>query len=129
MVQTRVDVHAVAAGPNGQPERARAMPGAEGLPRMRRVERALGRTVTVVPPTEGLIYRGQMVAYARGEDGHRYAVVNTGRDLSAFRTPDADLAPGRDVRAQAQHADADRRRRLVWRLGDDERQQKRERAK
>jgi type IV secretory pathway VirD2 relaxase len=129
MVQTRIDVHAVAPGSNGQPERARAMPGAEGLPRMRRVERALGRTVTVVPPTEGLIYRGQMVAYARGDDGHRYAVVNTGRDLSAFRTPDADLAPGRDIRAQAQHADDDRRRRLVWRLGDDERQQKRERAK
>jgi len=50
---------------------------------MRRVERALGRTVTVVPPTEGLIYRGPMVAYARGENGHRSTVVNTGRDLSA----------------------------------------------
>jgi type IV secretory pathway VirD2 relaxase len=129
MVQTRIDVHTVAAGTNGQPERARAMPGAEGLPRLRRIERTLGRTITVVPPTEGLIYRGQMVAYARGDDGHRYAVVNTGRDLSAFRTPDADLAPGHDIRAQAQHADDDRRRRLVWRLGDDERQQKRERAK
>jgi hypothetical protein len=129
MVQTRVDVHAVAPGQNGQPERARAMPGAEGLPRLRRIERTLDRTITVVPPTEGLIYRGQMVAYARGDDGHRYAVVNTGRDLSAFRTPDADLAPGQDIRAQAQHADDDRHRRLVWRLADDERHQKRERTK
>jgi type IV secretory pathway VirD2 relaxase len=129
MVQTRIDVHAVASGTNGRPERARAVPGSEGLPRLRRVERTLDRTITVVPPTEGLIYRGQMVAYARGDDGHRYAVVNTGRDLSAFRTPDADLAPGRDVRAQAQHADDDRRRRLVWRLADDERHQTRERTK
>ena len=129
MVQTRVDVHAMGVGPNGQPERARTMPGSEGLPRLHRIERTLGRPISVVPPTEGLIYRGQMVAYARGDDGHRYAVVNTGRDLSAFRTPDADLAPGRDVRAQAQHADDDRRRRLVWRLADDERQQKRERTK
>jgi hypothetical protein len=129
MVQTRINVHAVAPGANGRPERTRAVPGSEGLPRLRRVERALDRTITVVPPTEGLIYRGQMVAYARGDDGHRYAVVNTGRDLSAFRTPDADLAPGRDVRAQAQHADDDRRRRLVWRLADDERHQKRELTK
>jgi len=109
-------------------DRSRAIPARGALPRLRDVQRTLGRSVTTVPPSEGLIYRGRLVGYARGEDGQRYAVVDTGRELAAFRTAEAEITAGREIRAMAQHTDDDRRRRLIWRLGDDERERHRERS-
>jgi hypothetical protein len=54
--------------------------------------------------------------------------VDTGRELTAFRTDEPAAAQGHDVRVQGQEHEDDRKRRvLVWRLGDDE--QERERAR
>ena len=129
MVETRVDVHttkpAAPARPTGRPGR---VPASSALPLLKTVERTLGRAVPIVPPAEGLVYRGRLLRYARGRDGQRYAVVETGRELAAFRAEAADLSAGRDVRVTTHQAEADRRRGLLWRLGADERQQERERA-
>src|SRR5207302_219436 len=57
-----------------------------------RMERTLGRAIPILSPVEGPIYRGRLVGYGRGEDGRRYAVVDTGRELRAFRADDAELA-------------------------------------
>ena len=89
------------------------------------MERTLGRAILIPSPVEGPIYRGRLVGYGRGEDGRRYAVVDTGRELRAFRADDAELAVGRGVRASAHQAEADRRRQLLWRLGADERERER----
>jgi hypothetical protein len=86
------------------------------------MERTLGRAILILPPIEGLIYRGRLVGYGRGQDGQRYAVVDTGRELRAFQADDAELAVGRGVRASAHPAEADRRRQLYWRLAADDRE-------
>jgi hypothetical protein len=88
----------------------------------------MGRTVSIESPVEGLIYRGRLVGYARGHEGERYAVVDTGRELVAFGTADTELAAGREVRATAHQSEADRRRQLIWRVGEDQREQQRDRA-
>jgi hypothetical protein len=128
-METRVTVQPAKTGPTGRPtERARTIPEPGGLPSLKQVERTVGRVVAIVPPTDGLIYRGRLVAYAHGRNRGRYAVVDTGRELVAFRTERGELATGREVRATVHQTDDDRRRRLIWRLGDDEREHKRERA-
>ena len=66
-----------------------------------------------------------VVGYGRGQDGRRYAVVDTGRELRAFRADDAELAVGRSVRASAHQVEGDRRQQLLWRLGADERERER----
>jgi hypothetical protein len=56
--------------------------------------------------------------------------VDTGRELSAFRTDDLSAAPGRDVKVQGREHEDDRKRRvLVWRLGDDEREREQGRSR
>lgn len=129
-METRIHVQPAKTGPTGRPtERSHRIPEAGPLPSLKQVERSIGRTVTTVLPTEGAIYRGQLVAYARGGDGHRYAVVNTGREVVAFHTESAELVVERDVRVSAHEVDEERRRRrLIWRLGADEREQQRERT-
>jgi len=89
------------------------------------MERTFGRAILILPPVEGLIYRGRLVGYGRGQDGHRYAVVDTGRELRALRADNAELGVGSSVRASAHRAEADRRRQLLWRLGADERERER----
>jgi hypothetical protein len=68
------------------------------------------------------------VGYARGRDNQRHAVIDTGRELVAVPTEHAELITGRDVRATCHELEEDRRRRLIWRLGADEREQRRERT-
>ena len=109
-------------GPSGRPT---GVPARDSLLPLSGMERALGRAIPILPPVEGLIYRGRLVGYARGQDGRRYAVVDTGREFRAFRADDAELAVGRGVRASAHQAEADRRRQLLWRLGADERERER----
>ncbi|PYM37623.1 MAG: hypothetical protein DME17_07165 [Candidatus Rokuibacteriota bacterium] len=108
-------------GPSGRPTDSQAP---DSLLSLSGMERTLGRAITILPPVEGLIYRGRLVGYGRGQDGQRYAVVDTGRELRAFRADDAELAVGRGVRASAHQAEADRRQ-LLWRLGADERERER----
>ena len=129
MVQTRVTVQPAKTEPTGRPtERARPGPEPGALPSLKQVERTIGRAVAVAPPIGGLIYRGRFVGYARGGDNQRYAVVDTGRELVALPTEHAELLAGRDVRATSHEVEEDRRRRLIWRLGADEREQRRERT-
>ena len=69
------------------------------------------------------------MGYARGQDSQRYAVVDTGREVMAFRTEDAEVAAERDVRATGHRVEEDRRQRLIWRLADDERERQRGRER
>ncbi len=109
-------------GPSGLPTDIQAP---DSLLPLSGMERTFGRAIPILPPVEGLIYRGRLVGYGRGQDGQRYAVVDTGRELRALRVDDAELAVGRGVRASAHQAEADRRRQLLWRLGTDERERER----
>ena len=87
------------------------------------------QVIQIVQPIDGLIFRGRLVGYARGQDSQRYAVVDTGREVMAFRTENAEIAAGRDVRATGHQVEEDRRRRLIWRLGDDGRERQRGRER
>ncbi len=128
-METRMQVQPAKSGPTERPTgRVRPVPEPGSLPSLKQVERTVGRAVAVVRPIDGLIYRGRLVGYARGRDNQRYAVVDLGREVMAFRTEDAELLAGRDVRVEGHAVDDDRRRRLIWRLGDDEREQHRQRA-
>ena len=98
---------------------------ATGQPR-----REMATAISKPDPLEQL--RDAVAAHARTtpDAGESYAVVDTGRELSAFRTDDLSAAPGRDVKVQRREHEDDRKRRvLVWRLGDDEREQERGRSR
>ena len=88
------------------------------------------QVIHIVQPIDGLIFRGRLLGYARGQDSQRYTVVDTGREVMAFRTENADVAAGRDVRATGHRVwEEDRRQRLIWRLGDEERERQRGRER
>jgi hypothetical protein len=108
--------------PSGPPADIQAP---DSLLPLSRLERTFGRAIPILPPVEGLICRGRLVGYGRGEDGQRYAVVDTGRELRAFRVDEAELAIRRGVRASAHQAEAGPRRQLMWRLDADERERER----
>jgi hypothetical protein len=104
------------------------VPEPERLPTLRALSRREGRPVTVEEPVVGAIHRGHLVSYARDGAGYRHAVVDTGRELTAFRTDDLAVVPGGDVRVRGEEREDDRKRRvLVWRLGDDEHERERAR--
>jgi len=75
----------------------------------------------------GAVYRGRVVTYALGEDGERYAVLDTGRHWTAVPTERADLAVRSNVVARAQRVEreGERRQLLAWQLDDEERQRAR----
>jgi type IV secretory pathway VirD2 relaxase len=129
MVETRVQALQPGQGASGRDgSRPARVPEPERLPTLRALSRREGRPVTVEEPVVGAIHRGHLVGYARDRAGHRHAVVDTGRELTAFRTDDLAVAPGRDVRVRGQAHEDDRKRRvMVWRLGDDERERERAR--
>ena len=129
MVETRVQALQPGQGSSGRDgSRPARVPEPERLPTLETLSRREGRPVNIEEPAVGAIHRGRLVGYARDRAGHRHAVVDTGRELTAFRTDDLVSASGRDVRARGQEHEDDRKRRvLVWRLGDDE--QDRERAR
>jgi hypothetical protein len=98
------------------------------LPTLKTLSKREGRPVNIEEPVVGAIHRGRLVGYARDRAGHRHAVVDTGRELTAFRTDDLGVAQGRDIRVRGQEHEDDRKRRvLAWRLGDDEHEQERAR--
>jgi type IV secretory pathway VirD2 relaxase len=111
-----------AAGPTRDPDPLWA---ADSLPRLGTMARSLGRTVLILRPVEGQVYRGRLVGYARESDGQRYAVVDTGAELAAFRTESAELPTGRHVRAVPHEAGGAGRPGILWRLGDGERERER----
>ncbi len=129
MVKTRVQTLQPGQGSTGRDgSRPARVPEPERLPTLKTLSRREGRPVTVEEPVVGAIHRGHLVGYARDRAGHRHAVVDTGRELTAFRTDDLAVAPGRDVRVRAQDHEDDRKRRVtVWRLGDEEHERERAR--
>jgi hypothetical protein len=131
MVETRIQVLQPAQGEGGRDAaRPPRTPEPPRLPTLTAISRTEGRQVEVAEPVADAIHRGRLVGYGRDRAGRRYAVVDTGRQLSAFRTEDLATPPGREVRVQGrEHADDRKRRVLVWRLGDDEREQERGRAR
>lgn len=131
MVETRVQVLQPAQGTSGRDgSRPERVPEPARLPTLTALSRSEGRPVNVAEPIIGAIYRGRLVGYGRDRAGRRHAVVDTGRELTAFRTDDPGAVPGREVRVQGREHEDDRKRSvLVWRLGEDEREQEQGRAR
>jgi hypothetical protein len=129
MIETRAQALQPGQGASGRDgSRPARVPEPERLPTLKTLSRREGRPVTVEEPVVGAIHRGRLVGYARDRARHRHAVVDTGRELTAFRTEDLGGAPGRDVRVRGQEHEDDRKRGvLVWRLGDDEHERERAR--
>src|SRR5437773_7798205 len=129
MVETRVQALQPSHGTTGRDgSRPARIPEPERLPTLKTLSRREGRPVTVEEPVVGAIHRGHLVGYARDRAGHRHAVVDTGRELTAFRTDDLAAGRGRDVRVRGQEHEDDRKRRvLVWRMGEDEHERERAR--
>lgn len=131
------------AAPSGDPNRLRAAEGAE-----RRIETTMrtrertpmsldevraqaDKPLRIAEPEERATYRGRMVAYAEGEGGERFAVLDTGRHWTAIRSERSDLPIRSDVRAQARwvEQEGEQRRMLAWQLDDLERDRARERGR
>ena len=128
MVETRVRALQPGQGASGRDGSGARLLEPARLPTLTALSRSEGRPVTVAEPLVGAIYRGRLVGYGRDRSGRQYAVVDTGRELTAFRTGDLTAVPGREVRVQSREDEDDRKRRvLVWRLGDDEHEQERTR--
>ena len=128
MVETRVQALQPGQSASGRDGSQARLPEPARLPTLTALSRSEGRPVTVAEPLVGAIYRGRLVGYGRDRSGRQYAVVDTGRELTAFRTGDLTAVPGREVRVQSREDEDDRKRRvLVWRLGDDEHKQERTR--
>jgi hypothetical protein len=129
MVETRVQALQPIKGATGRDgSRPGRVPDEPRLPTLTNLSRREGRPVAVEEPVMGAIHRGRFVGYARDRAGQRHAVVDTGRELTAFRTEDVRGVPGRDVRVRGQEHEDDRKQRvLVWRLGDDEHERERAR--
>ncbi|PYO54931.1 MAG: hypothetical protein DMD83_21380, partial [Candidatus Rokuibacteriota bacterium] len=127
MVETRVQALQPGQGASGRDgSRPARVPEPARLPTLTALSRSEGRQVNVAEPLVGAIYRGRLVGYGRDRGGRQYAVVDTGRELTAFRTNDLATVPGREVRVQGREHEDDRKRKvLVWRLGDDERERER----
>ena len=127
MVETRVQALQPGHGASGRDgSRPARVPEPARLPTLTALSRSEGRQVNVAEPLVGAIYRGRLVGYGRDRGGRQYAVVDTGRELTAFRTNDLATVPGREVRVQGREHEDDRKRKvLVWRLGDDERERER----
>ena len=127
MVETRVQALEPGQGAGGRDgSRPARVPEPARLPTLTAMSRSEGRQVNVAEPLVGAIYRGRLVGYGRDRAGRRYAVLDTGRELTAFRTDDLGAVQGREVRVQGHEHEDDRKRRvLVWRLGDDERERER----
>ena len=116
----------------GLPERPTERPGRvlepSTVPSLESLRQEQGRSIRVVPPLDGLIYRGQLLGYARDPHGHHYAVVDIGRELAAFPTEERTLAAGRDVRVTG-HAVAAGPGVHIWRLRGPEPAREQERAR
>ncbi len=96
-------------------------------------ERRAGKPIQVASEQAGRLYRGRIVAYAEGEDGTRYAVLETGRNLTAVPTREVEIAAGRLVEARSRslevEEEGEERRALAWQLEEIEREQRKERGR
>ena len=129
---TIVDIR---AHPRGGPERVDSQPrGADRTarwPALEALQRTEPRPIQRAGTLPGLVYRGQLVTYATDAEGVRYAVLDTGRELTAVPASRTSIAAGRNVRATARAVEDESRtgRQLVWRFAYDERAQARQRGR
>jgi type IV secretory pathway VirD2 relaxase len=96
------------------------------------LERARGKPLRMAKAEAGRIYRGELVAYAQGDGKTNWAVLDTGRHLTAVPTDRRELEIGQDVRARArmiQEAENREQRRITWTLDDMEHQRQRGRER
>jgi len=92
------------------------------------LEQARGKSLRLAKAEAGRLYRGELVAYAQGEGKTQWAVLDTGRHLTAVPTDRQDLEIGQEVRAHArmiQEAENREQRRIAWTLDDMEHQRER----
>ena len=93
------------------------------------------KPVRMAPDQPNRVFEGTLVAYAVDpDDDHRYAVLDTGSQLVAIPSAEAQFEAGRVVRARSQVAEAterssERRRALAWQLDDLEQLRQRERER
>ena len=117
--------------PRGGPERTGSQPAGadrtERLPTLDALQRTESRPIQRAGNLPGLVYRGRLVAYATDLQSVRYAVLDTGRELTAVPAFRTSIAVGRNVRATAREVEREKgtRRQLSWRLASDERAQER----
>ena len=108
-------------------DRGRAPTSLEALAQAHRKE------VAMAPPETGRTLQGVLVGYAVADDGVRYAVLDTGRALTAVPTDRRDLEEGHRVRARVTEVGQDdegrERRRLAWALDDLEHERDRGRGR
>ena len=129
---TTVDIR---VHPRGGPERVDSQPrGADRTarwPALEALQRTEPRPIQRAGTLPGLVYRGQLVTYATDAEGGRYAVLDTGRELTAVPASRTSIAAGRNVRATARAVEDESRtgRQLVWRFAYDERAQARQRGR
>ena len=87
------------------------------------------RAITELAASLGIRRTGAyaFVAYATDLQSVRYAVLDTGRELTAVPDFRTSIAVGRNVRATAREVEREKgtRRQLSWRLASDERAQER----
>jgi type IV secretory pathway VirD2 relaxase len=117
-------------GPVGIPGRTPQLPGrVPELPAASRTSRgqaAPQQPIRIVEPLDGVTFRGRLVGYRLDRDGRRYAVLDTIEpELKAFRTDDADVIVGRQVRVKGRQVVDGQRLVHVWRLLDVERERER----
>jgi type IV secretory pathway VirD2 relaxase len=127
VVETRYQALQPDASPSGR-DRARParVPEPTRLPTLTAISRAERRPVDIAKPLAGGIYLGRLVGYGQDRGSRPYAVVDTGRELTALRTDDLGALPGRQVSMQGREQEDDRKRSVVvWRLTEDERKQER----
>jgi type IV secretory pathway VirD2 relaxase len=131
MVETHVQVLQPGKGANDRDgSRPARVPEPARLPTLTSISKTENRPVQVAEPIVGAIYRGRLVGYGRDRANRTYAVMDAGRELTAVRSDEVVASTGREVTAKAEERDDDRKRRvLVWRLGDDEREQERGRSR
>src|SRR3989449_3610146 len=121
---TTVDIRVL---PRGGAERAGSelarADRTERLPTLDELQRTEPRPIQRAGTLPGLVYRGRLVAYAIDTRGVRYAVLDTGRELTAIPASRVSIAVGRSVRATGREMKEENRNRhrLVWRFAYDER--------
>jgi hypothetical protein len=94
------------------------------------LRRQHGKPLHTAESVAGRVHRGRLVGYGEDEDGTRYAVLDTGRELTAVPAGEgAEI--GHDVRARALLAAEEEReqRRVRWVLDDLDRSRQHDRSR
>ncbi len=88
------------------------------------------RPIQIVEPLDTITFRGRFFGYRLDRQGQRYAILDTTEpELKAFRTDDAGLVAGREVRVRGRQVADGQRLVEIWRLVDVEHERQRGRER